>query len=158
LRDPVRKRRDNPIRSTQVSAASHWRRFRFFLGFILPAFLSVAPASIYGRILLKKDIGLSHTVWLPGDMTGRWRPVDGEDERMSALQDRERSRWIPIFEKHFATAECGLRLGEMQETGWHTILAELVDKKGEVFLLAEVDFDTEELLRCRRPSAAVARA
>jgi hypothetical protein len=26
-----------------------------------------------------------------------------------------------------------LRLGEMQETGWHTILAELIDKKGEVW-------------------------
>jgi hypothetical protein len=77
---------------------------------------------------------------------------------MSALQDRERSRWIPIFEKHFATAECGLRLGEMHETGWHTILAELIDKKGDVFLLAEVDFDTEELLRCRRPSGCAARA
>lgn len=84
--------------------------------------------------------------------------MDGEDERMSALQDRQRSRWIPIFEKHFATAECGLRLGEMQETAWHTILAELIDKKGDVFLLAEVDFDTEELLRCRRPSGAAARA
>jgi hypothetical protein len=80
-----------------------------------------------------------------------------EDKRMSALQDRERSRWIPIFEKHFATAECGLHFGEMQETGWHTILAELIDKKGDVFLLAEVDFDTEELLRCRRPCACAAR-
>lgn len=84
--------------------------------------------------------------------------VDGEGERMSALQDRDRSRWIPIFEKHFATAECGLRLGEMQETAWHTILAELIDKKGDVFLLAEVDFDTQELLRCRRPSGAAGRA
>lgn len=77
---------------------------------------------------------------------------------MPALQDCDRSRWIPIFEKHFATAKCGLRLGEMHETGWHTILAELIDKKGDVFLFAEIDLDTEELLRCRRPSGCAVRA
>jgi hypothetical protein len=74
---------------------------------------------------------------------------------MPSLCSPERDRWLSVFQRHFA--ETGLQLGEMHETGWQTVMAELLDEQNNVFLLAEVDFDTEELLRCRRPSGAAPR-
>ncbi len=76
---------------------------------------------------------------------------------MASTQTTDRDRWASVLQQHFGSSRRGLHLGELHETDWHTIVAELVDIEGNVFLVAEVDPDTEALLRCRRPSGPMVR-
>jgi len=76
---------------------------------------------------------------------------------MSAMHDAERNRWASILEQQFAPGKGGLHIGEMHETQWHTILAEILDAQNNVFMIAEIDENTRAVLRCRRPSGPLAR-
>lgn len=76
---------------------------------------------------------------------------------MSVMHDVERAEWTSILEQEFAPADCGLHLGDMHETEWHTILAEFLDAQNNVFMIAEIDEETKAVVRCRRPSGPMVR-
>lgn len=76
---------------------------------------------------------------------------------MTATNQIERNQWVSILEQEFAPSECGLHLGEMHETEWHTVLAEFLDAQNNVFMIAEIDEGTRAVLRCRRPSGPMGR-
>lgn len=49
-------------------------------------------------------------------------------------------------------SEQDLHLGNVAETGWHTLFAEVLDTKGDVYMVVELDPDTLAGIRYRRPS------